>query len=103
LATLLNSIVVVMAVSLFGFANVASSPEEFLRHEMQLSPDQISDVQNGKAVAKILPSSKPSDIYVFGAVYIHAEPGAYLRFMRDISRLKKVSGYLGVGEFSTDI
>jgi len=101
LATLLNSIALVTAFSLFGFANAASSPEEFLRHEMQLSPDEITDVQNGKAVAKILPSSKPSDIYVFGAVYIHAKPAAYLQFMRDMSRLKKVSGYLGVGEFST--
>ena len=100
LATPLNSIILVMAVSLFPFAK-ASSPQEFLQDQMQLSPDQISDVQNGKAVAKILRSSKPSDIYVFGAVYIHAEPAAYIRFMRDMSRLKKVSGYLGVGEFST--
>jgi hypothetical protein len=96
----LNSIVLVIAVSLFASTN-ASSPEEFLREQMQLSPDQITDVQNGKAVAKILPSSKPSDIYVFGAVYIHAKPDAYLQFMQDMNRLKKVSGYLGVGEFST--
>ena len=66
----------------------------------QLAPEQITDVQNGKAVAKILPSSKPSDIYVFGAVYIHAKPAAYLQFMQDMNRLKNVSGYLGVGEFS---
>jgi len=100
LATLLNSIVLVMTVTLFPFTK-ASSPQEFLRDQMQLSPDQISDVQNGKAVVKIVPSSKHSDIYVFGAVYIHAEPAAYLRFMRDMSRLKEVSSYLGVGEFST--
>lgn len=96
----LNSIVLVIAVSLFASAN-ASSPEEFLREQMQLAPDQITDVQNGKAVARILPSSKPSDIYVFGAVYIHAKPAAYLQFMQDMNRLKKVSGYLGVGEFSS--
>ncbi len=100
MTTLLNSIVLLMAISLFAFTK-ASSPEKFLREQMQLSPDQITDVQNGKAVAKILPSSEASDIYVFGAVYIHAEPAGYLRFMRDVSRLKKVSGYLGVGEFST--
>lgn len=100
MATLLNSIILVMAVWLFPFTK-ASSPQEFLQDQMQLSPDQISDVQNGKAVAKILPSSKPSDIYVFGAVYIHAKPAAYLQFMRDMSRLKKISGYLGAGEFST--
>jgi hypothetical protein len=95
----LNSIVLVIAASLFAYTS-ASSPEEFLRSQMQLSADQITDIQNGKALAKILPSSKPSDIYVFGAVYIHAKPAAYLQFMQDMTRLKKVSGYLGVGEFS---
>ena len=100
LVTRHNSLVLVIAVSLFAFSD-ASSPEEFLLKQMQLSPDQITDVQNGKAVAKILPSSKPSDIYVFGAVYIHAKPAAYLQFMQDMNRLNKVSGYRGVGEFST--
>ena len=96
----LNSIVLVIAGSLFASTS-ASSPEEFLRKQMQLSADQITDVQNGKAVAKILPSSKPADVYVFGAVYIHAKPAAYLQFMQNMKRLKKVHGYLGVGEFST--
>ena len=99
LRTRLSSILLVMAVSLFASTNT-SLPEEFLREQMQLAPEQITDVQNGKAVAKILPSSKPSDIYVFGAVYIHAKPAAYLQFMQDMNRLKNVSGYLGVGEFS---
>jgi len=95
-----NSIALVTAVSLLAPASSAS-PEEFLREKLQLSPEQITDVQNGKAVAKILSSSKPSDIYVFGAVYIHAKPDAYLQFMQDMHRLKTVSGYLGVGAFST--
>ena len=53
-----------------------------------------------KAVARILTSAKQSDVFVFGAVYIHAKPDAYLELMSDIDRLKKLPGYLGVGEFS---
>ena len=58
------------------------------------------DIQKGKAVARILTSAKQSDVFVFGAVYIHAKPDAYLELMSDIDRLKKLPGYLGVGEFS---
>src|SRR5215471_15246583 len=100
ITTCLNSIALVTAASLLAPANV-TSPEEFLREKMQLSPEQVTDIQKGKAVAKILSSSKPSDIYVFGAVYVHARPDAYLQFMQDMNRLKNVSGYLGVGAFST--
>jgi hypothetical protein len=67
---------------------------------MQLSPRQITEIQNGKAFAKILPASNPSDIFVCGVVYIHAKPAAYLQFMKDITRRKMVAGYLGAGEFS---
>jgi hypothetical protein len=67
---------------------------------MQLSPGQVTDIQNGKAFAKILPTSNPSDIFVCGAVYIHAKPAAYLQFMQDMTRRKTVAGYLGAGEFS---
>ena len=67
---------------------------------MQLSRSEIANIQEGKAIAKIIGSSNPSDIFVFGAVYIHAKPLAYLQLMSDIDRLKKLPGYLGVGEFS---
>ena len=75
-------------------------PEEFLRTRVRLSTSQIALIQKGKAVAKILPSTNRSDIFVFGAVYIHAKPVAYLQLMSDIERVKKMSGYLGAGEFS---
>jgi hypothetical protein len=74
---------------------------DFLRNQMQLSQSQIAEIQNGKAVAKILPTPNPSDIFVFGTVFIHAEPLAYVHLMRDIPRLRKLGGYLGAGEFST--
>jgi hypothetical protein len=94
-----NSIALALAISLQGFGS-APAPEEFLREQMQLSPGQIAGVQNGKAFAKILPALNASDIFVCGAVYIHAKPAAYLEFMQDLTRRKGVVGYLGAGEFS---
>jgi hypothetical protein len=77
-----------------------SGPEGFLRGQMHLSPSQIADIEKGGAVTKILSSPSPSDIFVFGAVYIHAKPVAYLQLMKDIHRLNTLSGYLGAAEFS---
>ena len=99
LRTFLNSIALILGATLFCLGR-APGPEEFLRAQMQLSPSQIADIRNGKAVAKILPSPKPSDIFVFGAVYVRTRPDAYLQLMRDITRLSTLSGYMGAGEFS---
>jgi hypothetical protein len=93
-----NSIALALTVSLQGFASVPT-PEEFLRTQMQLSPEQIAGVQNGRAFAKILPALNASDIFVCGAVYIREKPATYLEFMQDMTRRKGVAGYLGAGEF----
>ena len=76
------------------------SPEEFLHSQMRLSTNPVVDIQKGKAVARILTSAKRSDIFPFGAVYIHAKPDAYLELMTDIPRLEKIPEHLGVGKFS---
>ncbi|MBS1842061.1 MAG: hypothetical protein JST77_14565, partial [Acidobacteria bacterium] len=97
---LLSSLLLFLGASALGQTQQPPGPEEFLRTRMQLSASQIRDIQSGKAVAKILSSSERSDIFVFGAVYIHAQPSAYLEFMSDIHRLKKLPAYLGAGKFS---
>ncbi len=50
------------------------TPEEFFRSQMHLSAGEMSNIRKGEAIAKILDSSSATDIFVFGAVYIHAEP-----------------------------
>lgn len=90
----------VFAFSLPSLGQHPPKPEEFLRLQMQLSRSEIANIQEGKAIAKIIASSNPSDIFVFGAVYIHAKPLAYLQLMSDIVRLNTLTGYLGAGEFS---
>jgi hypothetical protein len=97
--TCLSSIALILGAALFCLGRTPG-PEGFLRAQMHLSPSQIANIQSGKAVAEILSASNPSDIFVFGAVYVRARPVAYLQLMRDVDRFKKLSGYLGAGEFS---
>ena len=76
-----NLIALALTASLQSFGS-APTPEEFLRAQLQLSPVQVTGIRNGNAFAKILPSSNSSDIFVVGAIYIHAKPATYLQFMQ---------------------
>jgi len=65
-----------------------------------LTADQVSAIQNGQPVAKTLPSRQPAEVFLVGAVYIHAAPEAYLKFAHDFDRLRKLPNYLALGVFS---
>ena len=73
--------------------------QAFLRRNIRLDDEQIRAIQNGEPVAKALPSRKPDEVFLFGAVYIHATPEAYLSYARDFDRLRKLPGYLALGVF----
>ena len=72
----------------------------FFAENIGLSQDQIRDIRNGRPVAKDLPSRIPDEIFVFGAVYVHADPEKYIRFASDIERLRKLPEFLAIGTFS---
>ncbi len=74
--------------------------ETFFRQNVGLSQDQIAAIRNGQPVAKTLPSRTPAEIFVFGAVYIHAASESYVQLVRDVERLRKVPGYLALGAVS---
>ncbi len=69
----------------------------FFRDSFRLKSSEISAIQSGKAVANVLKSRKPSEIFVAGAVFIRAEPEAYVKLATDLERLRKLPEYLGVG------
>jgi hypothetical protein len=73
----------------------------YFKDDIGLSDDQIAAIRGGQAVAKTLHSRTPDEIFVFGAVYIHAAPESYLKFSRDFDRLRKLPEYLAIGEFSS--
>jgi hypothetical protein len=90
----------IAACALPGSSQTASDLQKFFREDIGLSPDQIAAIQNGEPVAKNLPSREPAEVFLFGAIYIHAAPEKYLQFARDFDRLRKLPNYLALGVFS---
>lgn len=78
----------------------SAEPFNFFRQYAGLSGDQISDIRKGKAVAKILESRTPDEVFVFGAVYVKAAPESYLKLASDIDALRKLPNYLAIQKFS---
>jgi hypothetical protein len=66
--------------------------------DVGLTPQQIADVDAGRAVAKVLPWGGPSEVYVFGAVHVDGSPETYLAAARRVEGLSGTPGYQGVGE-----
>jgi hypothetical protein len=66
--------------------------------QLGLTDKQRADIDAGKPVAKVLPWGGPSEVHVFGAVYIDGSPAAYMKMARDITKLAASPGYLGIGE-----
>ena len=73
---------------------------KFFQESVALTPDQIAAIRNGQPVSKTLPSRTPAEVFLFGAVYIHATAESYLKFAEDFERLRKLPNYLALGVFS---
>jgi hypothetical protein len=91
-------IVVVAAVQLVSAQDAKLM--KFFRDGVALTPDQIAAIRGGQPVAKNLPSRAPAEVFLFGAIYIHATPESYLKFAQDFDRLRKLPNYLALGVFS---
>jgi hypothetical protein len=85
---------------LLTFSQSNPALQAFFRENIGLSQDQIATIRGGRPVAKNLPSRTPAEVFLFGAVYIHAAPENYLKLAHDFDRLRKLPGYLAVGVFS---
>jgi hypothetical protein len=87
------------ATALPGFSQSNPDLQTFLQQDIGLSQDQIAALRSGQPVAKTLPSRTPAEVFLIGAVYIHAAPESYLRFASDFDRLRKLPNYLALGVF----
>ncbi len=74
--------------------------QTFFRENIGLSQDQITAIRSGQPVAKALPPRTPAEVFLFGAVYIHAAPESYLEFARDFDRRRELPSYWALGVFS---
>lgn len=81
-------------------ASQAAEPETFFQNFVGLSDDQIRDIGAGKAMAKVLDTPTPDEVFVFGAVYINSTPERYLEMASDIEALRKLPNYLALRKFS---
>ena len=59
-------------------ANTPEEPYKFFREFAGLNEEQIAAIRSGKAVAKVVESPTPDEVYVFGSVYVEATPESYL-------------------------
>ena len=73
---------------------------KFFREYVGLTDDQMASIESGKALAKVLDSESPDNVFVFGAVYVDSTPEQYLKFASDIDRLRKLPNYLAIRKFS---
>ena len=80
--------------------NQPTEPGKFFREFAGLSDEQIQDVRSGKAIAKVLQSPVPDEVFVFGAVYINSTPERYLKLAADIDALRKLPSYIALQKFS---
>jgi hypothetical protein len=75
-------------------------PFKFFRDYVGLKEDQITAIRNGKAVAKVVESRTPDEVFVFGSVYVQSTPEKYLKLASDIDELRKLPSYLAIRKFS---
>lgn len=83
-----------------GACQTSAQLQTYFKESIGLSQEQIADIRQGKAVAKVLKSRTPAEIFVFGAVFIKAAPDSYIKFASDFDRLRKLPEYLSLGKFS---
>jgi hypothetical protein len=77
----------------------SAEPSGFLRNYIHLSNEQISSLDRGQAVAKILESGHPLEFPSFGAIRAGV-PGAFLiEKYRDIAAFKKSKEVVQIGKF----
>jgi hypothetical protein len=75
-------------------------PFKFYREYAGLKEDQIAAIREGKAIAKVMESRTPDEVFVFGSVYVQSTPEKYLKFAADIDALRKLPSYLVIRKFS---
>lgn len=92
--------VLMAATALLGSSNSDADLETFFSQNIGLTRDQIAAISQGQAVTKALPSRTPAEVFLFGAVHIHAAAEDYVRYAHDFDRLRKLPGYLDIGVMS---
>ena len=89
-----------LLMSAVGFSQNTDRMHTFFKQDIGLKDSEIAQIDQGKAVAKILESPTPSEVFVFGSVFIKAQPSSYMKMAGDLDRLKSLPNYLAIRRFS---
>jgi len=90
----------ILSGALMSPAETPREPYFFFRQQIGLTEAQIAMISRGRAVAKVIPSKTPSEIIIFGAVFVNANPEEYLKLALDPAWLRRSPSYLDVARFS---
>jgi hypothetical protein len=82
------------------FSQASLTLENHLKQNLGLSQDQINSIRNGQPFAEALPSRSPAEVFVFGVVYINADPESYVKYAYDFKLLRSIPGYLAINQYS---
>jgi hypothetical protein len=99
---MLPVLLLLIAIAASGSRSTAQSNprlQAFFEQNIGLTQDQIDDIRHGIPVVKSLPPRSPTEVFLFGAVYIHAAPENYLRMALDFDRMRKLPSYQALGVF----
>jgi hypothetical protein len=83
-----------------ALCQIRPEPYMFFSQYIALKDDQIANIGHGKVVAQVLPTSAPSEIVAFGAIYIKASPEDYLRLAQNLNNFRGLPNYLGIRQCS---
>lgn len=100
MSTLLGTALLGTLLATRGGGDFRREPLSFFRDQIGLTDQQISSIAGGEVVVKTLPTELPSEVIVFGAVFVKATPEAYVRLAFDVNRLRQSPSYLDVGRIS---
>lgn len=91
---------IILSGTFVSAGRMTKEPHAFFRDRIGLSDSQISGIDEGRAVAIMLPTGSSAEMFIFGATYVDAAPEDCLKFAFDMNRLRDLPGYLCVERFS---
>jgi hypothetical protein len=77
-----------------------STVDELLRKHIELSDDEIRDIQQGKHVTKVLDTDRADEVAVFGVIRIGVPVGFFLERYEDIESFETGKNIEAIGKFS---
>jgi hypothetical protein len=94
--------VAALVVTTAGGSRPQAKPDllTFFRNTVGLTAAQVSSIQSGRPVVKVMQSRTPEEVFLFGAVFIHAAPENFVKLSRDLDHVRKSPEFLAIAKFS---